>query len=129
MRGLLATLAVLATAAPAQAHDHCVTRKCRAVWAHKRCDQHHPRACVLHVIYHQRIHGWKRAWLLRVPACESGWNPWAVSPFGHRGLYQFAPRTWASTPYGRHSIFSARWQPYAAAWMAGRGRTNEWSCR
>ena len=122
------TLAVALTGAPKADATQC-GRKCKARIAHKRCDQQHPRWCVWHVIRHQKIRGWQRSWLLRVPACESTWNPYAVSPGGHKGLYQFADGTWASTPYGHRSIFSAHWQPFAAAWMLRQGRRNEWACR
>ena len=44
------------------------------------------------------------------------------------GLYQFLTSTWASTPYGRTSI----WNPYAASlaagWMHQQGRRCEWWC-
>lgn len=131
----LAAAAVTATVAlglvpeTSSAHDGCHTRKCKARVAHKQCDQSHPRACVLHVIHHQRITGWRRSWLLRIPACESGWNPYARNPSGSSGLYQFLPSTWATTPYARRSIWSAFWQPYAAAYMLRAGRSGEWVCR
>jgi hypothetical protein len=127
-RTIATIAATLAVAAPAKSDPGCRTRKCLARVMHRECSQRHPRACVLHVIYHQRITGWRRAWMLRVPGCESTWNPFAVSPGGHRGLYQFAPGTWAGTPYGRRSIFSAFWQPFAAAWMLRQGRVREWAC-
>jgi soluble lytic murein transglycosylase-like protein len=82
----------------------------------------------MHVVYHRRLGGWKRAWMLRIPACESTWNPYARNPSGSSGLYQFMPSTWAGTPYGHRPIFSAFWQPYAAAWMLDQGRTGEWVC-
>lgn len=125
----------------------CRSRICRARVAHRRCSQTHPRWCVLHVVYHQRVTGWRRAWLLRVPGCESGWNPAAYFAHSHNtatsapllarlragdvstGLYAFKPSTWATTPYGRRSVFSAFWQPFAAAWMLGEGRAGEWACR
>ena len=127
---------------PKPADAHCASRSCRARVAHRECSQTRPRACVLHVIYHQHITGWQRAWMLRVPACESGWNPYAYfrHPFNRApaavvfeqdistGVYAFKPSTWATTPYGRRSIWSAFWQPYAAAWMLRRGRSSEWSC-
>lgn len=115
---------------PAEARKQpCKTRACKARVAHRQCSQTKPRACVWHVIHHARLAGtWKAAWLLRVPSCESTWNPYAVSAGGHKGLYQFDPGTWAGTPYGHRSIFSAFWQPYAAAWMLRQGRVGEWSC-
>ena len=33
---------------------------------------------------------------LAVVECESHWDPYAVSPGGHRGLAQFEPGTWAT---------------------------------
>lgn len=83
----------------------------------------------MHVIHRKRLTGWRRAWMLRIPWCESRWNPWAVSRGGHVGLYQFARSTWATTPYRRRWIFSARWQAFAAAWMLAQGRAGEWACR
>lgn len=65
----------------------------------------------------------------RVPGCESGWRPQAVSPAGHLGLYQFNPGTWAGTPYGGHSAVRAKWAALAAAWMLRHGRAGEWACR
>lgn len=65
----------------------------------------------------------------RVPGCESTWNPLAVSAGGHLGLFQFAPGTWAGTPYGRRSALQAKWASLAAAWMIRQGRRAEWSCK
>lgn len=128
---MIAIAAALAIAAPAQANkpEPCRTIACRARVAHRQCNQRRPRTCVLHVIYHRRMTGWKRSWMLRIPGCESRWNPGAYNPSGASGLYQFMPGTWASTPYGRRSVWSARWQPYAAAWMLEQGRSREWVCR
>src|SRR3990170_7910072 len=36
------------------------------------------------------------AQFLMVVECESHWDPYAVSPGGHRGLAQFEPGTWAT---------------------------------
>lgn len=127
----LVTSLALVAPKPAKAHEGCHSRKCRAKVAHKACDQRHPRQCVLHVIYHKRLTGWKRAWLLRIPACESTWNPYATNG-PHAGLFQFRvapPSTWATTPYARRSPYSARWQAFAAAWMLKVGRAGEWSCK
>ena len=132
MRLAAAIVTSLALLAPKTADAHkkqpCKTRACKARVAHRQCDQRHSRTCVLHVIYHKRITGWKRAWLLRIPACESTWNPYATNG-PHAGLYQFNRGTWAGTPYGHRSIFSAFWQPFAAAWMLEQGRVGEWVCR
>lgn len=139
----IATIAAAVTiAVPAKADAGCKTRRCKARVMHRECSPRKPRACVLHVIYHQRITGWRRAWLLRIPDCESGWNPYAYFRHLHNtvpttviyagdistGLYEFKPSTWRTTPYGRRSIWSAKWQAFAAAWMLRQGRVGEWAC-
>lgn len=65
----------------------------------------------------------------RVPHCESTWNPYARSPGGHMGLFQFAPGTWAGLRYARRSAYQAKWAALAAAQMVRLGRTSEWACR
>jgi len=46
------------------------------------------------------------------------------------GLYQFLPSTFASTPFGRFSIYNPLAQALAAGWMHAHGRGGEWStCR
>ena len=94
--------------------------------AHPGCSQRNVRPCIwlaakrYHVSY---------ALLLRKARCESTLNPYAVGGV-NRGLFQFNwPGTWRSTPYGRHSVFSARWNALAAAWMHAHGRGGEWSCQ
>lgn len=86
---------------------------------------------MLYVIYKRHIGEPERAWLLRIPGCESGWNPnEPPNSSGSTGLYQFQQETWAGTPYGNHSIYSARWQSFAAAWLYGKdGGGREWVCR
>jgi soluble lytic murein transglycosylase-like protein len=49
------------------------------------------------------------------------------SSSGAAGLYQFMPRTWASTPYGRHSAYNPRWAALAAMWMWKHGGYSHWS--
>lgn len=95
-----------------------------------RCSQTRPRWCVERAIITYRLSGWQSAWMRRVYLCESGGNPYARNPSGSSGLYQFLPSTWATTPYAARSIWSAKWQSLAAAWMVGRaGRSSEWVCR
>ena len=66
--------------------------------------------------------------LWQLARCESGLNPGAKNASGSSGLLQFMPGTFASTPYGRFSI----WSPYANAlaggWMLAHGRRSEWVC-
>lgn len=73
----------------------------------------------------------ERSWLLRIPGCESSWTPGlAPNSAGATGLYQFLPSTWAGTPYGRRSIYSARWQAEAAHWLYTKdGGGSEWVCK
>lgn len=129
MRLATAAAMTLALTVPhkAEARKDC-GRKCMARVAHKACSNTNPRQCVWHAIYHGHIRGWRRAWLLRVPGCESGWNPLAQNRSGASGLFQFMPGTWATTPYGRRSIWSARWQSFAAVYMLRAGRSGEWVC-
>jgi hypothetical protein len=59
---------------------------------------------------------------------ESRYN-WRVtnSSSGAAGLYQFMPRTWASTPYHKHSPYSPRWASLAAMWMWKHGGYSHWN--
>jgi hypothetical protein len=93
-----------------------------------KCSQSNPRGCVEQAIRAHGLSGWKAAWMRRIPGCESGWNPYAHNPSGSSGLYQFMPGTWRGTPYGRYSIWSAKHQALAAAWMIKQGRSREWVC-
>ena len=49
------------------------------------------------------------------------------SSSGAAGLYQFMPRTWASTPYHKHSPYSPRWAALAAMWMWKHGGQYHWA--
>jgi soluble lytic murein transglycosylase-like protein len=69
-------------------------------------------------------------WALRVAACESGFNPYAVNRYsGASGLFQFLPSTWRTTPFGNASIWDPTAQAQAARWMYDNGRVGEWVCR
>jgi hypothetical protein len=59
---------------------------------------------------------------------ESRYN-WRVtnSSSGAAGLYQFMPRTWASTPYHKHSPYHPRWAALAAMWMWKHGGQSHWN--
>ena len=91
------------------------------------CDQRHVPACI--DVAARRWH--VSAGMLRRKAwCESRMNPSAYNASsGSSGLFQFIPSTWRTTPYARHSIWSARWSSLAAAWMHSVGRGGEWACR
>lgn len=130
--GIAATVAGIVPQKAEAKRDVCHTRVCNERVAMDRCSQNRPRWCVERAILTYRFTGWRSSWMRRIPACESGWNPYAVNGggSGSTGLYQFMPSTWSSTPYGRRSIYSAKWQSLAAAWMLRVGRApGEWSCR
>jgi hypothetical protein len=61
--------------------------------------------------------------------CESKFWRYARNPSGASGLFQFLPGTWASTPFGRYSVFDPYASSLAAGWMHARGRGGEWVCR
>ena len=70
----------------------------------------------------------------RIAWCESRYNPQALSRAGHKGVFQFADRTWAwvsrSAGYAGASPFNAEANIYSAAWLMSRpGGYAHWSCR
>lgn len=59
---------------------------------------------------------------------ESRFNYKVTNPSsGTAGLYQFARRTWESTPYHKHSPYHPRWASLAAMWMWKHGGYSHWS--
>src|SRR5690606_3567247 len=63
--------------------------------------------------------------------CESGWNPHAQSPAGHKGLAQFSTASWAKSgggdwrdPY-QQGLNTARW--VALTIDAGASKLGQWS--
>lgn len=58
------------------------------------------------------------AWSVAV--CESGGNPFARSPWGHRGLFQFSLPTWQqyAPRYAAPADFAAAYDPRHAAEVA-----------
>lgn len=68
-------------------------------------------------------------WAVCIALHESTDNPYAVSPTGAEGLFQFIPSTFAGTPPGRAgaSIWDPTASAQAAAWMYTQGRQGEWS--
>lgn len=69
------------------------------------------------------------SWLNRVSWCESRWKADPPHNNTSRGLFQFQPGTWASTPYRRLSMVNARASALAAGWMYEHGRAAEWVCK
>lgn len=68
------------------------------------------------------------ATLWALARCESQLNPTARNASGSSGLMQFMPSTFASTPFGRFSIWSPYANALAAGWMLEQGRRSEWVC-
>lgn len=66
--------------------------------------------------------------LWRKARCESRYSPGARNASGAAGLFQFLPSTFASTPFGRFSIYSPYASALAAGWMHAAGRGGEWVC-
>jgi len=59
---------------------------------------------------------------------ESRYNWRVTNPSsGTAGLYQFARRTWESTPYRHRSPYSPRYASLAAMWMWKHGGYSHWS--
>ena len=48
---------------------------------------------------------------------------------GAAGLYQFMPRTWRFTPYGKRgkSVYNPRWAALGAMWMWKHGYRSHWN--
>ena len=69
-------------------------------------------------------------WALRVAACESGYNPYAVNrSSGAAGLFQFMPSTWAHSPLAAQSPFDPVANSQAAAWLLARSGAGQWVCQ
>jgi uncharacterized protein YraI len=74
--------------------------------------------------------GLSRSDMLRVARCESGLDPYNVTPpYQASGLFQFLPGTWASTPYADQDIFDPVANANATGWMWTHGRRGEWVCQ
>jgi hypothetical protein len=69
-------------------------------------------------------------WALRIAACESGYNPYAVNrSSGAAGLFQFLPSTWAHSPWAAQSPFDPVANSQAAAWLYARSGPGQWVCQ
>lgn len=93
--------------------------------AQRHCEHGRVLSCLHRAALHFRI---DTGWLTRVAICESRLNPYARNPSGASGLMQFMPSTFASTRYGRHSIWSAKWSALAGALMFAEGQSGQWVC-
>jgi soluble lytic murein transglycosylase-like protein len=117
---LIAAVVALATPAP------CNTSACVERVAMHRCADGRVGSCIHRAAIHWRV---SESMLRRKAHCESRFNPGAYNPSGAIGLFQFMSSTWRTTPYRRHSPWSAKWSALAAAWMHRVGRGREWTCQ
>ena len=125
MKILMPVAITLMLAPAAQAKKtKCHSTACEIRVAKKQCSQKRVKPCIKRAALHHRQ---PYRDMLRVAMCESSFNPYN-SYVGHYGLYQYLPSTWATTPYRHHSIWSAKWQALATAWMWSQGRRNQWAC-
>ena len=63
-------------------------------------------------------------YLVSVAQCESNLNPYAYSPAGYHGLFQFDQTTWADYGYG--DIYDPAAQARTAARLIAAGQTSRW---
>lgn len=68
--------------------------------------------------------------MLRIAWCESRFDPDAVSPWGDRGLFQFAPGTWPwvsrAAGYQGYSPHDAEANANTAAYLLSLGQWAHW---
>jgi len=118
---------MIATAPNVQAHrgKHCHSRACPERVAMKQCGQARPVACIRRAALRHRV---SFRLQLAIARCESGLNPFVTNRegSGSSGLMQFMPATFDSTPYRHRSIFSAKWNALAGAWLMRRAGTGPW---
>lgn len=132
---LLVLAGTITAVADAHPGKHCHTKACPERVAMKQCSQSRPVPCIRRAALRYRV---DMHTLLRKARCESGLNPYAINgnPFNRApvattkatGLMQFMPGTWGTTPYAHRSIWSAKWNALAGAWMHRVGRGGEWVC-
>ena len=119
------------TTAHAATKDPCANRLCTtykpgtpSCWRHDRraeVSRCFIRRAARH--FHQT-----RSQALYIAHRESRYNYKVTNPSsGTAGLYQFARRTWESTPYHKHSPYNPRWASLAAMWMWKHGGYSHWS--
>lgn len=127
MRKLCLAACAAALVVPATVEAHNKSSAQERYFAH-RCGEH-STAAVLSCVHRAALHwgvsyqdGKNLSWR------ESNWNPNICNRQGSGacGLFQFMPGTWASTPYGRYDVFSAKYNALAWAWAWSRGWQSHW---
>lgn len=84
------------------------------------------KACIHRAAIHYKV-SYREG--LYVAGRESNFNPKVCNTQGSGacGLFQFMPGTWASTAYGNHSVFSAKYAALGWAWAWARGWQSHWA--
>src|SRR4051794_23708438 len=118
-------------AAPARTHDKCANRLCtRYEPGTRSCpESHHGRHAIARCYIARAAAHFRQSRSLAYAIAwrESRFDWRATNPSsGTAGLYQFAWRTWGSTPYRRHSPYQPRWAALAAMWMWKHGGYHHW---
>src|SRR3954451_20045609 len=129
IRSALAVALLLVAVAPAAAHAR-TTARCADNLCTKdepgtpSCRQHKHRHAVARCYIARAANhfGQSRSLAYAIAWRESRYNWRVTNPSsGTAGLYQFAWRTWGSTPYRKHSPYQPRWAALAAMWMWKHG--------
>ncbi len=124
---MLAAVLMIATAPRVViAGDRCKTKRCTERVAMRQCSNARPIPCIRRAAIHWRVDFRLQ---LAIARCESGLRPTVTNSggSGSSGLMQFMPSTFATTPYRHRSIFSAKFNALAGAWLLSRAGTGPWS--
>lgn len=116
-------------AAPAWGHPMPADTRGKELYFAKRCGNSPTRA-VLACVHRAAIHwGQDYRQMKAIAWRESNYRPEVCNSQGSGacGLFQFMPGTWASTPYGGYSVFSAKYASLATAWAWSRGWQSHWA--
>src|SRR3954447_18717119 len=137
MRPALLIALTLALAAPAAAtaaktDDSCANRLCtKYVPGTPSCPERHDGRHAIARCYIARAathFAQPKSLAYAIAWRESRYNWRVTNPSsGTAGLYQFAMRTWRSTPYRSHSPYEPRWAALAAMWMWKHGGYHHWA--
>ena len=130
---LAALLVVAAPAATSSAKDPCANRLCtKYKKGTPSCWRFEKRRTVSRCFISRaaRHFGQSRRQATAIAFRESRLNYKVTNPSsGTAGLFQFAGRTWRSTPYGRRSKspYHPKWAALGAMWMWSKGGYSQWA--
>jgi hypothetical protein len=101
----------------------------RAVETEAKCRPESPAKVRRHIRAAAKRYNQPYKKLLCVAQCESSLNNCAVNRAGKTyGLFQYLDSTWKSTPFKGKSVFDAKANADATAWMWKEGNENQWDC-